>query len=351
MTKNPDPPQPDRCPRCKSDTRGKRERLPGDPADFSAHDYFCEHDWHAKVEAAQPQPEPARPTITTSSGAPPGIGPAPWDEYMRTEGYKEYESGERVEGEMRGLIELNAAQLAEVEYWADTADNRWSHAEARRVNLATFARCILKCGTVHPKVEGGMAAEQFVKQAEEHGGYDNLHELLEAYAAHKLAEREAEIARLRQCERSEEKIHSIPVRVDTWKENDTGIYIAKFSETLECGATEAEAIENLRRVLVAIGQSVARDKLNEQECEISRLRRDLELQHELAQNNGKSLAAEIGRRESAESANRRLREALQTLLDTVLETVPFPLAEAGVKEAREALNPSPAKEPQKDSHE
>lgn len=39
------------CPECGSTVRWIRGRLPGDPLDFSCHDYWCENYWH--TEAAE----------------------------------------------------------------------------------------------------------------------------------------------------------------------------------------------------------------------------------------------------------------------------------------------------------
>lgn len=36
----------DCCPSCESEEPDRRNRIPGDPLDFSATDYWCEHPWH-----------------------------------------------------------------------------------------------------------------------------------------------------------------------------------------------------------------------------------------------------------------------------------------------------------------
>lgn len=44
------------------------------------------------------------------------------------------------------------------------------------------------------------------------------------------------------------------MRVDSHFDFPSGVYIAKFPAVLESGETRGEAIENLRRVLVSIGE-------------------------------------------------------------------------------------------------
>lgn len=69
------------CPECGSEKRNIRNRLAGDPSDYSRHDYWCENEWHyeshlgingavnAIIEAWKPEFKSGGPTPSQINAA------------------------------------------------------------------------------------------------------------------------------------------------------------------------------------------------------------------------------------------------------------------------------------------